>query len=314
MVIVGRGARIVSRVAGDLSDIPRLAADRRTLLAVLAAGTLGVLTGCGTDRRSVAVPALTSTDAGGRSPFRPPPEPSPTATDSSQLPRPPAGPLPPVPPPHPGRATIVHASPGGPGSSPQVALTIDDGYDPETVAGYVAFAERTGIPITFSPNGIYQRIWNAHATALRPLVEAGQVQIGNHTFTHKNLLTRGDDQIRADIERNDEWIQQAFGITSRPWFRPPFGKHNARTDAVAGQLGYTRILMWEGSFGDSRLLTPRVLMEQARQWLTAGRIVLGHANHPTVTHLFDQLLALIHQRRLTPVTLDTMFGTSRATG
>jgi len=41
---------------------------------------------------------------------------------------------------------------------------------------------------------------------------------------------------------------------------------------------------------------------------------LGHANHPTVLGCFDQLVALIHSRTLTPVTLDEMFGTSRATG
>jgi peptidoglycan/xylan/chitin deacetylase (PgdA/CDA1 family) len=209
---------------------------------------------------------------------------------------------------------VVFSAPGGPGSTPQVALTIDDGYDPATVAHYVEFARLSGIPITFSPNGIYQRSWNQHAAALRPLIEAGQVQIGNHTYTHRNMLGLTDAALRTDIERNEEWIEQTFGITSRPWFRPPFGWHNARTDEVAGQLGYTRILMWEGSLGDARLLTPTVLLDQARQWLTGGRIVLGHANHPTVTHLYGQLLALIHQRGLRPVTLDTMFGTSRATG
>lgn len=230
------------------------------------------------------------------------------------VPRGPVRPLPPVPPPHPGPTRVIFSAPGGPGSTSQVALTIDDGYDPVTVARYVEFARLSGVPITFSPNGTYQRIWDQHATALRPLIEAGQVQIGNHTYTHRDMLRLPDAAIRADIERNEEWIERTFGITSRPWFRPPFGRHNARTDEVAGQLGYTRILMWEGSFGDSRLLTPTVLMQQARQWLTGGRIVLGHANHPTVTHLYGQLLALIHQRGLHPVTLDTMFGTSRATG
>lgn len=227
---------------------------------------------------------------------------------------PPRASLPPIPKPRPGPAKLVFAAPGGPGSTTQVALTIDDGYDPETVAGYVAFAAHTRIPITFSPNGAYQHVWNAHAHQLRPLIEAGQVQIGNHTYTHLDLLTRTDGQISADIERNEGWIQRTFGTTSRPWFRPPFGRHSARTDAVAGELGFTRILMWEGSFGDSRLLTPQVLLGEARKWLTGGRIVLGHANHPTVIHLFDQLLGLIHQRRLDPVTLDTMFGTSRAVG
>ena len=39
--------------------------------------------------------------------------------------------------------------------------------------------------------------------------------------------------------------------------------------------------------------------------------MLGHANHPTVLGLFDQIQQLIGQRGLTPVTLDEMFGTSR---
>ena len=43
-------------------------------------------------------------------------------------------------------------------------------------------------------------------------------------------------------------------------------------------------------------------------------INLGHANHPAVLGLFDQLMDLIHSRDLHPVTLDEMFGTSRAAG
>jgi hypothetical protein len=42
--------------------------------------------------------------------------------------------------------------------------------------------------------------------------------------------------------------------------------------------------------------------------------MLGHANHPTILSLFDQIQALIADRGLQPVTLDEMFGTSRAAG
>lgn len=48
--------------------------------------------------------------------------------------------------------------------------------------------ERTGIPITFCPNGICRDRWNPHAQRLGPLIEAGQVQIANHTYTHRSLL------------------------------------------------------------------------------------------------------------------------------
>jgi peptidoglycan/xylan/chitin deacetylase (PgdA/CDA1 family) len=196
----------------------------------------------------------------------------------------------------------------------QVALTIDDGYCGPCVAGYVDFAQRTGIHLTFAPNGVFGDLWKPHADRLRPLIAAGQVQIGNHTWAHPNLLRLGVNAVREQIERNEEWIQTTFGVTARPWFRPPYGDHNATVDGIAAGLGYTNILLWNGTLGDATVETPAELLDQARKWVQAGAVVLGHANHPTVLGLFDQLQQLIADRNLQPVTLDAMFGTSRAVG
>jgi peptidoglycan-N-acetylglucosamine deacetylase len=215
------------------------------------------------------------------------------------------------PPPHPGEPhTIFHA----PTKTNQIALTIDDGYCDDCVASYVAFAKSTGIHITFSPNGAYQHAWNPQASVLRPLIEAGQVQIGNHTYSHHDLRPMSASGIEAELERNETWIQHTFGVTTRPWYRPPFGFHTDRVDDVAGQLGYTHVLMWNGTYGDSGEITPAVLMDQATKYLTGGTIMLGHANHPTVTYLFGEIQALLSERHLDPVTLDEMFGTSRRQG
>jgi hypothetical protein len=73
-------------------------------------------------------------------------------------------------------------------------------------------------------------------------------------------------------------------------------------------------VLWDGSYSDSEVITPQFLMSQAQKYLKPGVIMLGHANHPTVLGLFDQIMDLIKQRRLQPVTMDEMFGTSRATG
>ncbi len=129
-----------------------------------------------------------------------------------------------------------------------------------------------------------------------------------------NQSNRTEQQIKDDLERNDEWVQKTFGITTRPYFRPPYGFHNATVDGVAGELGYRNILMWNGSYGDSSLLKPRVLLKLARRYLQPGTIMIGHANYPTILGLFDQIRQIIDERNLQPVTLDTMFGTSRATG
>lgn len=195
----------------------------------------------------------------------------------------------------------------GPPGTNAIALTIDDGRSAECIDRYVAFAQRTGVALTFSPNGVNPG-WEAVAPRLRPLVEAGQVQIANHTWSHPSLVEVSDTRIRAEIERNEEWIQRTFGVTSRPWFRPPYGAHNARTDAIAGGLGYTKIVLWNGSFGDSELLRPDEVVALAERYMQAGTIMLGHANYLTITGLFDRVQLLLAQRGLRPVTLDEMFG------
>ena len=182
------------------------------------------------------------------------------------------------------------------------------------VAAYVAFALETGFALTFFPNGSVRQNWERHSQALRPLIERGQVQIGNHTWSHTDLQRMSDSAIRADLERNEEWIQRTFGVTSRPWLRPPFGNRNTHTDGVAASLGFTHVVNWSGTFGDSGVKTAAEILGAAGLYGHPGAIVLGHANHPAVTLLFDQLRAKFAAEGLTPVTLDQMFGTSRRVG
>jgi len=46
---------------------------------------------------------------------------------------------------------------------------------------------------------------------------------------------------------------------------------------------------------------------RAGRWLNAETIILGHANAPTVTGLFPQLLDILGSRGLETVTLNDVF-------
>ncbi len=75
---------------------------------------------------------------------------------------------------------------GLPGPGNYVALTVDDGTSTEVVRLYTEFARKTGMRLTFFLNGV-NAAWTDNAPALRPLVESGQVQLGNHTWSHPDL-------------------------------------------------------------------------------------------------------------------------------
>lgn len=208
-----------------------------------------------------------------------------------------------------GKPQTLHS---GPVADRRIVLTVDDGFCADCVAGYVAFVKSSGIHLTFCPNGIYAKEWAPHAPVLRPLIEAGQIQLMNHTYDHKDLTVMTSAQVGGDLERNEEWINKTFRTSTRPYFRPPFGRHTPQVSEAAAAVGYDVATLWNGSYSDSTVITPDFLMSQARKYLRPGTILIGHANHPAVLGLFGQIVDLIKQRDLHPVTMDEMFGTERS--
>jgi peptidoglycan/xylan/chitin deacetylase (PgdA/CDA1 family) len=258
--------------------------DRRRFLLTLAAGLVGAAAARGTAD-------LVSTD--------PPPSraPAPAATEIRvAVP----GVVPQAPP-----SGVVSALPGD-GTS--LALTIDDGTSTEVVGAFAAFAADSGVRLTCFPNGRY-RSWTDHAAALQPLVDSGQIALGNHTWSHPDLTTLGDDAVAEEIGRNRDFLRTTFGVFDTPFFRPPYGARNERIDRISADLGHPTVVMWNGTLGDDRVLSPAELVAAARRWFTAQRIVVGHANHTPVTTVYAELLALIAERSLQTVTLADVWAT-----
>jgi peptidoglycan/xylan/chitin deacetylase (PgdA/CDA1 family) len=193
-----------------------------------------------------------------------------------------------------------------PGHGNAVALTIDDGRDASVVAGYADLAEATGLRLTFFVTGQYPS-WTRQAARLRPLVERGQIQLANHTWTHPDIRTLSDGELADELTRTDRLLRRTFGVTSRPFFRPPFGFRDERTDRVCAEVGFSSIVMWYGSFGDSAPIARTQLLELASTWLRARRVVIGHANYRTVLGLYPELMEILSQRQLQTVTLDDVF-------
>ena len=263
--------------------------DRRSFFTALAVGLVGAAVGRSTASPTGPSPELTGARAIGRTLT-----PRPTST------RPPG--VEPVPPP----SGVVS---GLPGPASTLALTIDDGTSTEVVGAFVDLAARTGVRLTFFPTGRYSS-WADVAPALRPLVESGQVAFGNHTWSHPDLATLGDREVADEISRADDFLRTTYGVQSSPFLRPPFGSHTDRVDAIAADLGHPTIAMWEGTLGDDRVITPAQLLGYAQQWFLAEHIVIGHANHPAVTVVLDDLVRLIAERKLVTVTLDDVWSTA----
>jgi peptidoglycan-N-acetylglucosamine deacetylase len=206
------------------------------------------------------------------------------------------------------------ALPGGgilnklPGTGDLLALTVDDGVNSDVVRLYTQFAKDTGIRLTYFVNGVYPS-WTNHLDLLRPMVASGQIQLGNHTWSHPDLTTVSTSQVAEQITRNDRFLASTYGVDAKPFFRPPYGKHNARVRAAAADLGYTATTLWNGSLSDSTVITEDYIAAMADKYFTPQSIVIGHLNHPPVTHVYGRLVDVIRARKLRTVTLNDVFAT-----
>ena len=194
-----------------------------------------------------------------------------------------------------------------PADGNQLALTVDDGGSVSVVGSLVQFCRDSGTRLTFFVNGVNSS-WTVNAPALRPLVDSGQIQLGNHTWSHPYLTRIGLGAVADQIRRNADFLRNTYGLDGTPYFRPPYGVHTADTDRVAADLGYTMITMWSATIGDSRPENETSLIANAAKSFQPQQIILAHANVPTITHCYPQLLDLIHSRNLQTVTLNDVFG------
>lgn len=196
---------------------------------------------------------------------------------------------------------------GLPGEGKYIAWTVDDGADPEVVRAYAEFSRRTGTRLTFFINGQYPA-FRQHRDLLLPLVKSGQLQIANHTYSHAALTSLTDEQIVQELTRNDEEIRQLFGVSSKPYFRPPYGYYDARVLAAAASCGFTRPVLWYGSLADSSDISSAEVYAYAEKYALAQHIVIGHLNYRGVVSELDHIRALLDQRGLTTVTIRDYYG------
>jgi len=212
-----------------------------------------------------------------------------------------------IPPSQPGTAHVyTHGSTAG----RTVALTFDDGFCASCVARIVDVLLRTGAHATFFPNGRYSASWDPQAAKIRTLVERGQLIVGNHTFHHVDAPVVGAAAFSTDLQENERWIERTFGLTGRPFLRPPYGAYDSGTLSAAGADGYTHVVMWSGTVADSSLRTIPYILHAIRHWARPGAIILMHGNYPPTSIALPQILALLRRMRLRPVTIGELLGGS----
>ena len=151
-----------------------------------------------------------------------------------------------------------------------LALTYDDGPNDPWTLTLLEVLQKHRVRATFFMLG---RNIRKRPEIARAVAQAGHA-IGNHTFTHPNLIFAGTARLRRELEETTKAIEEATG--ERPsLFRPPFGGRRPGTFAVARELKMVPV-MWRVTCYDWSAKSHQQILQHARRQIRGGEVILLH--------------------------------------
>ena len=150
---------------------------------------------------------------------------------------------------------------------PEVALTFDDGPDPERTPRLLEILERHGARATFFMIGEHAE---KHPELVRHVAEAGHA-IANHTWDHRPMPELNAAQQRDQLRRCHE--------ATRPWgsklFRPPRSLQTVQSYLTTRHEGYT-VVGWTANVEDWLPREADWFAARLRERTRPGAILLLH--------------------------------------
>jgi len=190
--------------------------------------------------------------------------------------------------------------------SARIAITIDDGPDPDVTPRVLSVLAQAGAEATFFCVG--ERV-ERFAELAREIVRGGH-SIENHSQRHRHDFSLlGPRRMRAEISRAQDVIERVTG--SRPWFfRAPAGLRNPFLEPVLSHLGL-RLASWTRRGFDTVNGNADAVYQRLAHPLRGDDILLLHDGNaargpggtPVILEVLPRLLEAIAANQMRTVTL-----------
>ncbi|WP_019142434.1 polysaccharide deacetylase family protein [Noviherbaspirillum massiliense] len=190
----------------------------------------------------------------------------------------------------------------------EIALTIDDGPDPEVTPQVLELLDAHGVKATFFCIGDKAA---RHPDLCEAIVMRGHA-VENHSqhhYHHFSLL--GMDGLKREVQAAQDTLTAITG--RRPqFFRAPAGLRNPFLDPVLARLGL-RLAAWTRRGYDTRTPDPALVSRRLMRDVKAGAILLLHDGNcartadgaPVILAVLPNLFEAAHKSGLRFVTLSS---------
>ncbi|HUD11154.1 MAG TPA: polysaccharide deacetylase family protein [Candidatus Saccharimonadia bacterium] len=178
-------------------------------------------------------------------------------------------------------------------NSGSILLTFDDYGSEDQIDELLHELERERVQAMFFLQGDWAT-QNPHLVS--KVANKGHV-IGNHTYSHPDLLALSDDEVRREI---------TTGVTSI-WLRPPRGRYNNRIRKIAASLGY-RICYWTIDSDDWQGVSGSLIERKVLAELHPGAVILFHIHADETRRILPSLIKSIRDSGFELASMDARSG------
>ena len=174
---------------------------------------------------------------------------------------------------------------------PRIALTFDAGGPSDPTSRILDILARHQVQVTFFVTGD----WANQNPDLVRRIHADGHEIGNHTMHHPDLKTLSDEQVCSELNQANQVISTLTGVTTRPYYRPPYGSRDDRVRGLAAHLGYRTVYWTVDTLDWQTTATPDSITKIVMDHLANGVIILMHAGSQVEAETLDGLMTKIEQ-------------------
>lgn len=166
-----------------------------------------------------------------------------------------------------------------------VAFSFDASWGAERTERILEILREHEIKTTFFLTGFWVEAYPDYVR----LIDAEGHEIGNHTLTHPHLNSLTAEQIREELVKLAEMIEEVSGQKT-VLFRPPFGEYNNQVITTAEELGY-KTIQWSIDSLDWQNLGKDEIVQRVTNRAHTGAIILFHNNGLYTADALPEIIA-----------------------
>ena len=194
----------------------------------------------------------------------------------------------------------------GPRDVKAVALTFDTGVQAGSMSEILDILKEHGTAASFGITGEWAV---TNPDLLKHIVDEGHAVI-NHSWSHASFTGEDTetepltaDQMRDELRRTEEKIQEIAEVSTKPYFRPPYGDYDQLVNEVVWAEGYKYNVLWlTDSLGWEGRSTKSIVSVTLANAFN-GAIFLYHIDNPRDAAALGEIIEGLHERGMRMVTI-----------